>query len=307
MRPRQSGVALLATILVVALAAILIAGLLDRGMIGQARALQQARTAQAYAFQHGLELWAGRILRDDRERDPVDSRADAWAQAMPPLILPEGMINGRMHDLDGCLNLNALASSSSALAAQRFERLLRVLDLDLRLVDAITDWVDGDGTAGASGAEDALYATLDPPRRAANRPFAHVSELRAVAGVDARVYERLAPHVCARADTPLNVNTATPEVLMSLHDDITPPLARRLHSDGRARFHSVAGDAGSFAQVLQEAGVIGVDLRGLDVVSRHFVAEGDLLIGEVPVRLYSVMERRDDGRIVVVARSQGRF
>jgi general secretion pathway protein K len=304
MTRRHAGVALLATLLVVALATLLIAGLLDRGMIGQARSLQLARSAQAHAFQQGLELWAGRILRDDRERDPVDSRTDAWAQAMPPIVLPEGMINGRLRDLDGCLDLNALASVPAA--AERFRRLLDLLELDARLLDAVIDWTDADGSAGSSGGEDALYATLDPPRRAANRPFAHVSELRAVAGVDARTYERLAPHVCARpAPTPVNVNTATAEVLMSL--GIEPALARRLHSDGRARFSSIGGDAGSLERALHDAGVAGIDLSELDVVSRHFVAEADLVIGEVPVRLYSLIERRDDGRIRVLARSQGRY
>lgn len=305
MKGRNAGVALLATLLVVALATLLIAGLLDRGMIGQARSLQLARSAQAHAFQQGLELWAGRILRDDRERDPVDSRTDAWAQAMPPMTLPEGMIYGQLRDLDGCLNLNALPTEPAA--AERFGRLLDLLTLDARLLDAVVDFIDADGTAGSSGGEDALYATLDPPRRAGNRPFVHVSELRAVAGVDARIYERLSPHVCARpANAALNVNTASAEVLMSL--GIEPALARRLHADGRARFSSVGGEGGgSLAQALQDAGVVGIDLSGLDVVSRHFVAEADLVIGEVPVRLYSLIERRDDGRIQVLARSQGRF
>lgn len=307
-RPR--GVALLAAVLVVALATILIAGLLDRAGIGQARALQTTRAAQAQAYQIGLELWAARILRDDRANDAVDSRTDAWAQALPPITVPEGLITGRMRDLDGCLNLNALwqAGEENALALTRFERLLALLELDRGLVDAIVDWLDADDRSRrGGGAEDALYATLDPPRRAGNGPFVHVSELRAVAGVDAEVYRALAPHVCARPDPngPININTASAQVLRSLHPDIDAALAQRLHSDGRARFQSVD----SFARALLDAGLVEpLQAAGLGVASRWFVAEAQIVLGEVPVNLYSLLERRpDDGLIVVRARSQGRY
>jgi general secretion pathway protein K len=307
-RPR--GVALLAAVLVVALATILIAGLLDRAGIGQARALQTTRAAQAQAYQHGLELWAARILRDDRSNDGVDSRADTWAQPLPPITVTEGLITGRMRDLDGCLNLNALwyAGQENALAIARFERLLALLELDPGLVDALVDWLDDDDRSRrGGGAEDAAYAGADPPRRAGNGPFVHVSELRAVAGIDAEVYRALAPHVCARPDPagPLNLNTASAQVLRSLHPDIDAALAQRLYGDGRARFQSVQ----AFAQALLDANIAApLQGAGLGVASRWFVAEAQIVLGEVPVTLYSLLERRaEDGLILVRARSQGRY
>lgn len=308
-RPR--GVALLAAVLVVALAALLVAGLLDRGLLGQARALQHSRAAQAVALQQGLELWAARILRDDAARDGVDAVGDVWSQPLPPLPLPEGMAQGRLRDLDGCLNLNALdpGGPQAGLAAARFTRLLRVLELDLRLADAVIDWLDEDGQGRAGGGEDAVYAALAPPRRPANGPFAHVSELALVAGVDAAVLQRLAPHVCAHADrdSPVNVNTASVPVLMALDEDIGPGIARRLHQEGRAR-HASAADF--LAAVERELGrppspqlALGIDVR-----SRHFLAEIQIIQAQVPVRLYSLLEREaGTGVVRVMARSQGRW
>lgn len=308
-RPR--GVALLAAVLVVALASLLVAGLLDRGLLGQARALQHSRASQATALQQGLELWAARILRDDAARDGVDAAGDAWSQPMPPLPLPEGMAHGRLRELDGCLNLNALwvAGQLDALALARFERLLRVLEIDPRLADALVDWLDEDDLGRAGGAEEATYAALAPPRRAANGPFVHVGELALVAGVDAAVLQRLLPHVCAHADvaSPVNVNTATVPVLMALDEAIGPAVARRLHQDGRAR-HASPGDF--LTAVERELGrppppQLG---QGIDVRSRHFLAEVLIVQAQVPVRLYSLLVREPGtGNVRVVARSQGRW
>ncbi len=307
MHPAQRGVALLAAVLVVALAAVLIAGLLDRSTLGLARSLQQTRAAQAVAFQHGLELMAARVLMDDVSGDQVDSRADIWAQPMPPLTVPEGVVRGSLRDLDGCLNLNALSDADGlqAITRQRFERLFGHLRIDPGLVNALIDWIDVDGISESSGgAEDSLYATLSPPRRAANRGFVHVSELRAVAGVDEHIYEALLPHVCARPDptSTTNLNTASAEVLMSLHEGIGPALAQSLHAGGSARF----GGLEMFRAELSNRGIEGLVLSGLGTSSRYFVAEADILLADVPVRLYSLLERHNN-RVTVVARSQGRF
>ncbi|MBX3727043.1 MAG: type II secretion system minor pseudopilin GspK [Xanthomonadales bacterium] len=308
---RQRGVALLAAVLVVALVTLLVAGLLDRGLLGQMRALQHSRAAQAVALQQGLELWAARILRDDAARDGVDAAGDAWSHPMPPLPLPEGMAQGRMRELDGCLNLNGLWSrgQQADLAVARFERLLRVLELDPRLVDAVLDWLDEDDQGRAGGGEEATYAALTPPRRPANGPFVHASELALVAGIDAAILQRLAPHVCAHSDpdSPVNVNTASVAVLMSLHEDIGPGVARRLHQDGRAR-HASSTDF--LAAVERELGrppspqlALGIDVR-----SRHFLAEIQIVQAQVPVRLYSLLEREaGTGLVRVTARSQGRW
>jgi general secretion pathway protein K len=307
---RQRGVALLAAVLVVALATVLIAGLLDRGRIGHARATQFSRTTQAYAYQQGLELWAARLLRDDLASGSAnDHLAEPWAQPMPPIDIPDGRIFGAMRDLDGCLNLNALWSPAddqpSRVARARFARLLVALELDANLLDAVVDWLDSDDLAGSGGGETARYAGLTPPRRPANGPFAHVSELRGVFGIDPDRYERLAPHVCARPDrdAEINVNTATAPVLMSLADGIGPALARRLHRDGRASYNAPS----ELVTELAEAGVqVSPGEAGfLRTSSRYFVAEADILQGDISVRLYSLIDRHQGIR--VLARSQGRF
>ena len=208
-------------------------------------------------------------------------------------------------DLDGCLNLNGLHPDSGLAAVTRAPgAAVRALADLPDLIDAIADWIDADTVSSRGGAEDAAYAALSPPRRPANAPFVHVSELKAVAGLDQEIFQRLQAHVCARPDpaSPVNINTASEAVLMSLDERISPALAQRLHAAGRARFTSVD----ELATQLATLGLEGIATTGLSVASRYFVAEADIVLAQVPVRLYSLLERHE-GRIRVHARSQGRF
>ncbi len=74
----------------------------------------------------------------------------------------------------------------------------------------------------------------------AKQGFVHVSELRLVKGVSADVYARLAPYVCALPrGTPINVNTASVPVLMTLSDTTTEQTAKTIRQDGHASYRSL--------------------------------------------------------------------
>ena len=73
---RQRGVALLIALLVVALATILIAGLLDRGGLTAARTRNELREMQAENYAKGLEDYAARVLwQDEQNSDGKIGRA----------------------------------------------------------------------------------------------------------------------------------------------------------------------------------------------------------------------------------------
>ncbi len=306
---RQRGVALLIALLAVALAVVLIAGLLDRGELAFARTRNALRAAQANAYADGLESYAAQVLARDLDEGPLDTHSDIWALPLPPQQVPGGRIVAQMHDLNGCFNLNNLAAADAALAAvwrERLRNLLAALELDPALAAAIVDWLDADANIDAEGgAEDAAYVVQSVPYRAGNRVFAHVSELRLVRGVGNEVYARLAPQVCALpAGTHLNLNTATTAVLMALDSRITPTLADRIRQDGAARWP----DVDSALRELEQQGIVLADRRGLGVSSAYFLARGDVSLDGVPFAFASLVERRRggaDGGVHVLMRSQG--
>ncbi|MGE3106669.1 MAG: type II secretion system minor pseudopilin GspK [Lysobacterales bacterium] len=304
---RRRGIALVMALLLVAIGTITIAALIDSSQLALARTRNQLREQQAYAYARGLEAWAIELLRRDRSEDPSrDSRQDLWAQGLPPMDIPGGKLAGRMRDLNGCFNLNALLKNGieDAVARRRFERLLGALQLDTSLSESVLDWIDADSTPHSRGAETLNYLLLDPPYRAANQAMVQVSELRLVRGIDARVYAALEPHVCA-LPTPsdININTASIPVLMALADGLSESEARRIYNEGRANFTNV--DA--FQAQLQQFGrSADGGLDGIQVTSNWFLAETMLELDGIPLNYFSLIERGPD-RSRVRQRSRGSY
>jgi general secretion pathway protein K len=309
---QQRGVALVVALLAVALALVLIASLLDRGELAFAKTRNALRNEQAIAYAEGLESFAAQVLSRDRDQNPgLDTLSDVWSVPLPPQDVPGGQISARLRDLNGCFNLNNLLVESvrAAVWRRRLENLLLVLELDPSLAGAIVDWLDADtGIDPAGGAEDSAYLAEAIPYRAANRAFAHISELRLVRGVSGEVYARLAPEVCALPPgTSLNLNTASTALLMSLDRRMTEALALRIRQDGQAQWASVA-------DALNEARQQGVELAPTDfdtlgVTSSYFLARAEITLDEVPFTFSSLLERAlgGDGRggVHVLQRSRG--
>lgn len=308
MRRPHKGVALIIALLVVALATVLIAGLLDRGELAAARTRNLLRTEQADAYARGLELYAARVLEKDLEQNSVDSRGDIWAMPLPPTDVPGGRIAAQMRDMNGCFNLNNLLSGDGNESEwrERFRRLLTALRLDPTLTETVIDWSDADGEPGGgghgSGAEDSVYGAVQPPYRAANRAFVHASELRLLQGFGGSVYATLAPHVCALPrGSLLNLNTASIPVLQSLNTRITEEVARRLWREGKADWNGVS----DFRQEL-----LGLSIpfdasqeRGLSTTSRYFLARGDIELDGLLFHPTSLLDRERGVR--VLQRSRG--
>ena len=300
---RQRGVALLVALLVVALATVLIAGLLDRGELGLARTRNQLLESQAQAYAQGLEAYAARILQQDWALNGggADSNGSMWAVPFPPTPVPGGTIAATMRDRNGCFNLNNLVDAGGAPNPpwlDRFRRLLTALRLDPNLADAVGAWLDS-----RPGNEDPYYLAQPVAYRAAKRQFIHVSELRLVKGVSGDVYAALAPHVCALPrGTRINVNTASVPVLMTLSGVTTEQLAERVWQEGHANYPDLVALQSIVPSIQSESLYYGIS-------SSYFQARGDITLDGQPFTFYSLIERRlgsgADSGIRVLARGRG--
>lgn len=283
-RQQERGVALIVALLVVALATVLIAALLDRGELAAARTRNTLREMQAESYAKGLEDYAAHVLNQDSSQGSgVDSADDIWALPLPPTPVPGGEIAATMTDLNGRFNLNNLASDTSLNPNQSnwvtiFSRLLDALKLDPSLEQNVEDWMSND-----SSASDGWYAAQAVPYRRAQRTFSHVSELRLVKGFDGDTYAKIAPYVSALPiNTPINVNTASVPVLMTLANGVTEETAAAVWRQGHAHYQTV-----NEIQLSQPID----NFNQYSTKSSYFLARCDVTLDGLPFTFFSLIER----------------
>lgn len=233
---RQRGVALIMVLLLMSMAVLIGAQMMESLESARTRTENTLLLEQGYAYLLSAEALAIGALQADLEKDrraavPVDDCSERdWAVKLGPLPWDSGIFTVSIQDLQGRINLNNLAQGQgvertlSRPQVERLKRLLRQVLPTPGAADAIAeeaaDWTDSNTLVdGLGGAEDTEYAMW----RTSNQPFAHVSELRALrsatreqwAGTDE--YPSFTRYIAALPEgTRINVNTAPREVLAAL-------------------------------------------------------------------------------------------
>ncbi len=286
----QRGVAIVLAISVVAMAAMVAAAI----MVSQSTWARQleltAEHIQARAVLQAGADWARAVLSDDRRLTTVDHLGEPWALRLPPMPVENGELLGQIEDQQGLFNLNNLVSEGriNAVQLEHFRRLLSILALPSPLAYTLADWIDADGEPQPQGgAEDAYYLALNPPYLTANRPLIDVAELALVAGFDDSVRARLRPYVTTLpGSTPINVNTAPPEVLAAVIDGLDLGNAQALVAQrDRAYFR----DTGDFTKRLPREAVAASGDIG--VTSDYFMASLRVTIGGAQARGRALLSR----------------
>jgi general secretion pathway protein K len=302
-KSRQNGVALLTALLVVALAAIAATAILSRQQIDIRRTATVLDSAQAYLYAQGAEEWARQILRRDSQQSRHDHLGEIWALRLPPTPVEGGQLYGQLEDLQSRFNLNNLRDGEGLAVVTEvavFTRLLALLDAPRSLSGALGDWLDQDDNADLDGAEDSYYLRQQPMYRSANQPLAMVTEMRALMGMNAEIYEKLLPYVTALPQrTPINLNTTSAPVLAALLN-ISLLQAENLIADRPPKGYETVQDflteLGMDETALAEAGI---DLSLLDVQSQYFLLHAVADIGVISIRLSSLLARRGDKTTVL--------
>jgi general secretion pathway protein K len=297
----QRGVALITAILVVAIATIASVAMATSLQIAVHRARTLQETELAWWYSEGVEQWVLTLLQRDAEISQIDSLDEPWSQPVDYLPVDEGVLRGRVEDLQGRFNLNNLAApdpEQSARYLAHFQRLLLQLEVGTdfevaALAAVIRDWVDDDiEPTGFDGAEDNYYLGLSPPYRTANRPMVDASEIMAVKGMTREIYALIRPFVTAlpASGTPINVNTALEPVLLSLAENPSPELQAFIESRLEVPLEDTAMLQGSFS----------VETPPVSVATSFFRLESESLIGSSRVGLYHLVFRPDGGAPPIV-------
>lgn len=191
----QRGAALILAMLVAALAATVAVALAAEQQRWLADVGNRGDQVQAQSLALAGVQWARQILADDARVSTVDYLGEPWSYPLPPTPIANGSIEGRIEDAQGRLNLNNAAQDGKAGETERARlmQLFATKSIDPRIVNAV-----------ASGA-----------------PLVRTAELASARGARPETWAALEASVAALpAGTPVNVNTASPEVLATIVPDL---------------------------------------------------------------------------------------
>lgn len=253
-KPSETGAALLAVLLLVAVMASLSAIALEKMTLAARTASNAAALEQARAFALGAESYAllrvGDLTRLSPDRTTLRG---GWHGNPIRIPLPSGFATATVVDGGNCFNLNSVVENadpfatagatpvyrSSTRGISQLASLLRTLGTAPneaeQVAQSLADWIDTDNAPNQAGAEDSTYANLPVPYRTPNNLLVDASELRAVAGVTPLAYAAIMPWLCALPEavpSPINVNTLqveqAPLLAMLLPGQLTLDDARNL-------------------------------------------------------------------------------
>lgn len=298
-RPAERGAALLSVLLMVAVLAVIAATTLDRLALSSKLSGNGNALAQALMFSYAAENIATARIEDLLARDAAQTTlGGGWLGSEQILPIPIGRATAKVRDAGNCFNLNSLVTESSgvnqasATGQDQFVSLMVALGINENsarpVAAAAADWADSDSGALPTGAEDDAYRGAAKPYLAANRLYAHPSELRAVKGVTPAIYAKLHGWICALPEatlSPLNVNTLLPE---------QAPLLAMLFAPGKfglvsARSHLAKRPASGYGSLIRfweapELAALGASqlVQGqVKLTSKYFLLDSKVSLGEL--------------------------
>ncbi len=292
---QQAGAALLAAMLTVALVATFAAAAMWQQWRGiEVEAAERSRVQSSWILTGALD-WARLILREDARSGGADHLAEPWAVPLEEARLStflaadkanntetEGdntFLSGQMIDLQSLLNVTNLVEAGrvSEPAMRSFVRLFDLLGLPQAQLGRMAENLRFASDISVDN-RSAAQAPLLPQR---------VAQLVWL-GLPVQTVAALEPYVTVLPSrTPVNLNTASAEVIYAAVNGISLADAQRLVAERDRQHFRQLQDA---ARLLPNPDTVFND-GTVGVASRFFEVRGRLRLGDVVVEERSVVQR----------------
>lgn len=295
----SKGIALINALVIVGAMSAIMVFVTRQTVDSHARVLTMQTGLQSSLYLDAMEPLLPILLEEDWEDDPTrDDLTDVWAREDFTVPIGRGIGQARIHDLQGRFNINWLTDLADTEARAAFDRLITDLGLSPALGTAIAGFVSPEGPANA-----ATYQSRASPIQTPNGPIRVITQLRAVAGMDASDFERLRPYIAALpAPSVLNANTASPEVLEALFPGLNEASVARIAQQQRADpFVGISGFVAALGQATPSATQPGWPLDRVDVKTSWFHAQLSAEVDGTPRQRHIFLNRRNDSGEVSVA------
>lgn len=305
---RQRGAALLTAMIIVTLVATLAASMVwQQWRAVQVESAERAREQAAWILSGALDF-ARLILREDLRSGKVTALTEPWATPLAEARLstflavdktnagdaPEAFLSGHIDDAQARYNLMDLVGQGKVdpLEVETLQRLCLAVGVESGVAQIIATGLleaTAPSTAATTGGGAAATAPLLP------RTLAQLSWL----GVDAPSLKALRPYVVLLpVATPVNVNTASREVLAAVMNVDLASAERLVQMRQRTPFQNVQAAA---AQVATPAPL---KANSLDVRSSFFEVHGRLRLADHVLVENSLVQRLPNGQVNVLRRER---
>ncbi|EDV7203278.1 general secretion pathway protein GspK [Salmonella enterica subsp. enterica serovar Bredeney] len=217
------GMALVMVLLLLAVMASVCTGLSYRisRQTDRMRSLQDYQQATWYAV--SAESLALSILNENLKNEEYNP-VYLWGAGPHLFPLSQGKITVTLRDAQACFNLNALAQPTTVsrpFAGQQLIALISRLDVPVQRAAQITESLQAFTGGGRDGQtqraqQESEYLTRPVPFWPANQLLTDISEIRVVQGMDAALYQKIKPLVCALPMNRQRININTLDVSQSV-------------------------------------------------------------------------------------------
>jgi len=201
-------------------------------------------------------------------------------------------LTGQLYDLQSRFNLNNLSNKKAIpgfvnLLGGTVQQLANTEKTNLAL--AINDWISPYDLARGKDKYLSYYMNQKPPYYPSHQLMVSNSELRLIKDVSAPIYLALEPYITTLPEpTPININTASKQVLMSLSNTI--------HEDQVKELIMARGENGF--KNIQKANVL---LKKLNILtdqitieSHYFLSVAHATSGDLELTIYTLFKRNRD-------------
>lgn len=293
-RHQQRGIAIIMALLLTTLAITIVSSLFWQQQV-QVRSIENQRLQlQKQWVLIGAIDWSSLILRDDAKYSNIDALDEPWAAPLAEVrldqylenghantVMADASLSGGISDAQARYNLTNLSTNGiiNPIEVAAFKRLLINIRLNPGLAQTTTNEITATQKKPASSNNQSGSQPMN---------LTQVDDLLAVPGFTPEILGQLKDFVIflPRA-TPVNVNTASTEVLSARIDGLALPLAAALVARrSTASFHDIAEFNNRLPKNLLPA-----PSGAVSVMSNYFLVNGKVRMNRAELEMQALIER----------------
>ena len=296
----MQGAAILTALFIMTLIAIVATAMTSRLQLDIYRTRLIVTHDKLYLSTQAVTFWALGQLGDVKNKYTKSNKAGVIAEYPKNMqSLVDGVtISGQLYDMQARFNLNNLLERK--LIPVFINLLGKTSQLDntksLNLALSVQDWLTPYDLARGKDDYTSWYLAQKPPYYPSRQRMSSASELRLVKDVSAQTYEELLPFLSVLPETtPVNINTASKQVLMSLGNGFNDSQINELIM---ARGNEGIKDLKDISEIIKK---LNLPNDQITIQSTYFLNVAQATSEEFKITVYTLLKRTIDknGKLTV--------